>query len=343
MIGPLFVVIDYRLKLIQFWLYGPLIRIPRLSQWWLTSNIRPLLHRIGKTRVILPNICLILWFSSCLIPKLRCWVLHIARLVELIRLSSCCCWRHEGSIHVALDLGWCVIVFCNQSSFLLTRSPCLCRFPTFFRLAPEFTNFNFIRKRNCLIRREILISVILLSCLSFTFSFMDFISWLVRTLHSSLMIFWQLPIRATESCLILTCETFLKALSWTLFVFLEILVIDSSRLWFLLLNIAETLSYALIWWPIDCVCISLLIFFLDCIMCDWGRKIRVDSDAFSITWLSSCSSSRTVTDWISNYIWLDWCYGLNKLLKTNFCITIKIKSPHDCNKLFFDRALANLF
>ena len=150
MIRPLFVVIDYRLKLIQFWLYRPLIRIARLSQWWLTSNIRPLWHRIRKSGVVWPSICLILWLSSCLISKLRCWVLHIARLVELIRLSSSCCWRHEGSIHVALNLGWCIIVFCNQSSFLLTWSPCLCGFPTFSRLAPKFTNFNFIGKRNCL-------------------------------------------------------------------------------------------------------------------------------------------------------------------------------------------------
>ena len=307
MIRPLFVVIDYRLKLIQFWLYRPLIRIARLSQWWLTSNIRPLWHRIRKSGVVWPSICLILWLSSCLISKLRCWVLHIARLVELIRLSSSCCWRHEGSIHVALNLGWCIIVFCNQSSFLLTWSPCLCGFPTFSRLAPKFTNFNFIGKRNCLIRREILISLILLSCLSFTLSFMNFISWLVRTLHSGLMIFWQLPVRALESCLILTCKTFLKALSWSLFVFLEILVVDSSRLWFLLLNIAKTFSYVLIWWPIYCVCISLLILFLYCIMCDWGRKIRVDSVSISITWLSSCSSSGTVTDWISYYVWLDWC------------------------------------
>ena len=264
-------------------------------------------HRIGETGVIWQCICLILLFSSCLVSKLRCWVLHIARLIELICLSSSCCRGHEGSIHVVWSLRWCIIIFCNQSSFLLPRSPCLCRFPTFSRLAPEFTNFYFVWKGNCLVRREILISMILLSCLSFTLRFMNFISWFVRTLHSCLMILWQLPFRATEFRLIFTCKLFLEGWSLRLLIHLKILVVYTAWLRLLFSYIAETFSCALTCWPIYCVCVSLLILFLYCIMWNWRRKIRINSITVSIAWLSSCSSSGTVTDWISYYIWLYWC------------------------------------
>ena len=183
----------------------------------------------------------------------------------------------------------------------------------------------------------------LLSCLSFTLRFMNFISWLVRTLHSCLMILWQLPFRATEFRLILTSKLFLEGWSLRLLIHLKILVVYTTWLRLFFSNIAETFSCALTRRLINGVCVSLLILFLYCIMCNWRRKIRIDSVTVSITWLSSCSSSGTVTDWISNYIWLDWCQSLHKLLETNFCVSVKIKSPHDCNKLFFDWAMANLF
>ena len=125
----------------------------------------------------------------------------------------------------------------------------------------------------------------------------------------------------------------------SLFLFREVLDIDTPRFRFGFLYVAETFSDILIRGPINCVCVSFLIFFFNSLMHNWRRKIRVN--LFSMIWFSSSPSSRTIAYRICDNVWLHRCQGFSKLLETDFCITIKIKPPHYCNKLLFDCAVTN--
>ena len=167
---------------------------------------------------------------------------------------------------------------------------------------------------------------------------MNFVSGLIHSLDTRLVILWQSLLRALLS-IVLYVGQVLLILVHTVFLWWKVLYVDPCRL-FIDVEIVSKAPFSLHTvrgWPFNCISgiFFLIVMFLNVFINCGGHQFIVNLIS-TIAWGCTVSFLWEISDGIQNHIWLHWRQRFNEFLEADFCISIQIDSSHDCDKFSLD-------